>query len=72
MRCGRIATSRPRRKFATIYRTRRLFGEEAHAKAELRGDVAELAYAADLKSAGLGLVGSSPTVPTILPAALAA
>ena len=28
------------------------------------GDVAELAYARDLKSLALGLVGSSPTVPT--------
>ena len=31
---------------------------------DANGSVAELAYAADLKSAALGLVGSSPTAPT--------
>lgn len=31
---------------------------------DANGSVAELAYAADLKSAVLGLVGSSPTAPT--------
>ncbi len=33
----------------------------------LYGSVAELAYAADLKSAALGLVGSNPTAPTSSP-----